>query len=70
MSSDGVARSLADALALLVQFVDGRPEDATEDDDVQALEGVASVLQQVVGEDRIQIRGLLGSELSEALGLD
>lgn len=70
MSSDGVARSLADALTLLVQFVDGRPEDATEDDDVQALEDVASVLQQVAGKDRIQLQGLLGSELSEALGLD
>lgn len=70
MASDDVASALAEALRLLVQFVDERPDDATQDDDVQALEDAAYVLHQVTGNSRIELTSLLGPDVSEALGLD
>jgi hypothetical protein len=68
MSNDSVAELLAEALRDLVQFVDARPDDATADDDVRALESVAYVLSQVAPEDRPRMRALLGPEFVATLG--
>jgi hypothetical protein len=58
------------ALAGLIRYVSSRPVGATVDDDVQALEDVASALQDVGPDDRKRLRHLLGSDLSGALGID
>ncbi|GAB3938636.1 hypothetical protein GCM10029976_053420 [Kribbella albertanoniae] len=68
MTGDVVAELLAEALRDLVRFVDERPDDATADDDVRALESVAHVLHQVTPEDRPRMRALLGSEFAASLG--
>jgi hypothetical protein len=62
------AEVLADALRELVSFVATRPADATEDDDVRALEDVARVLSRVAPEERGYLRELLGDEPANALG--
>ena len=69
MPDDDVARRLAEALAGLVRFVEERPSDATEDDDVRALEDVAHVLNDAAAQDRARLRALLGAEVSEWIGL-
>jgi hypothetical protein len=69
MSSDPVAELLAEALVGLIQFVEQRPEEATADDDVAALEDVAATLLRADESDRVRLVGLLGEEHSEALGL-
>jgi hypothetical protein len=68
MPNDAVAELLAEALRDLVRFVDERPDDATADDDVRALESVAYVLNRVAPEDRPRMGALLGAELMAALG--
>ena len=68
MSNDAVAELLAEALRDLVRFVDERPDDATTDDDVRALESVAYVLSQAAPEDRPRMRALLGPEFMATLG--
>ncbi|MFB6720022.1 hypothetical protein ACFCV3_07675 [Kribbella sp. NPDC056345] len=68
MAGDPVAELLAEALRDLVRFVDERPDDATADDDVRALESVAYVLDQVPPEDRSRMRALLGPEFVATLG--
>jgi hypothetical protein len=52
----------------LVLFVEHRPETATADDDVRALENFASVLSQASAADRTRVRHLLGDEVSSFLG--
>lgn len=69
MPVDDVTLRLAKALASLVRFVEERPSDATEDDDVRALEEVALVLNGAASQDRARLRALLGTEVSEWLGL-
>ena len=61
---------LAEALRGLAWFVEERPEDATADDDVRALEDVASVLHRVDQTDRGRLCDLLGAELCVAIGLE
>jgi len=51
-------------------IVDERPDDATADADVRALEDVAYVLTRVAPEDRDRLRELLGAEMSENIGLE
>ena len=63
MTTDPVAELLAEALRGLVWFVEERPEDATADDDVRALEEVASVLHRVGRAHSGRLCDLLGSEL-------
>jgi len=70
MASDQVDRLLAEALRGLVAFVEGRPEGASADEDVRALEAVAHVLQQAEPEGRRQLTNLLGPNMSEQIGLD
>jgi hypothetical protein len=69
VAADPVTHLLAEALRSLVWFVEERPEDATADDDVRALEDVASVLHRVGDADRDRLCDLLGAELCGALGL-
>jgi len=59
MSNDVVALLLAEALRDLARFVDNRPDDATADDDVKALESVAYFLSQVPLQDQPRMRELL-----------
>jgi hypothetical protein len=70
VSDAAVAGLLADALRGLVRFVDERPDDATADDDVRALEDVAYVLNRVAPEDQERLKALLGDELSSSIGLE
>jgi hypothetical protein len=69
MTQDPVAELLAEALRDLCSYVDRREESFTEDDDVRALESVASVLSQVPPGDLARLRSLLGPEVAFALGL-
>ena len=69
MPDDDATLRLAEALASLVRFVEERPSDAIEDDDVRALEEVALVLNGAASQDRARLRALLGTEVSEWLGL-
>jgi hypothetical protein len=69
VSDAAIADLLAEALRGLVRFVEGRPDDATADDEVRALEDVAYVLTRVTPEDRERLMGLLGDELSSRMGL-
>jgi hypothetical protein len=69
MPPDPVQQALAEALRALVAFVAGRPEDASADDDVRALEDAAYVLQQVEQGDRDRLTELLGPVVAEQLGL-
>lgn len=61
---------LAEALRDLVLFVEHRPEPATEDDDVRALEDLVSVLGQASPTDRNRMKLLLGDEVYSYLGWD
>jgi hypothetical protein len=67
---DALTRLLGEALRDLVLFIEQRPEDATADDDVRALEGVAHLLNQVAPSDRTRVRHLLGDEVFPMLGWD
>lgn len=69
MTTDPVSELLAEALRGLVWFVEGRPEDATADDDVRALEDVASVLHRVGHAHKGRLCDLLGAKLCVALDL-
>ena len=51
-------------------FVEHRPESATHDDDVQALEDFAYVLSQAFPADRTRVKHLLGDEVYTFLGWD
>jgi hypothetical protein len=68
-STDPVAGLLAEALRRLVDYVENRPGDATDDDDVRALEDVAHVLLQISLADRPRLVGALGDRHSRWLGL-
>ena len=52
-----------------MSYVDRRDDSFTEDDDVRALEDVATTLRDVAPEDVDQLTALVGSELAIALGL-
>ncbi len=64
-----VAAILAEALRGLIDFVDSRPSDATEDDDVKALEDVAYVLNKVSPEQASRLIAVLGERHSWEAGL-
>lgn len=66
---DNLLALVAEALCDLIDFVEGRPDDATEDDDVRALEDTTYVLQQVGSADRERLIQLLGSERARSFGL-
>jgi hypothetical protein len=65
---DHLTTLLGEALRDLVLFVEHRPETATADDDVRALENFASVLSQASAADRTRVRHLLGDEVFSFLG--
>ena len=67
--STEVEQRLAEALRGLVDFTERRPDDATADDDIRALEDAAFVLQGASPAARVQLVELLGPELSYGLGL-
>ena len=67
---DDLTTLLGEALRDLVLFVEHRPESATEDDDVRALEDFAHVMSQVGPADRVRVRQLLGEEVFSMLGWD
>lgn len=67
--SDALVQVLAEALCGLVDYVERRPEDATDDDDVNALEDVAHALSGVPSESVPRLVEALGIERSRALGL-
>lgn len=60
---------LAAALKSAVSFIEHRPSDATADDDVTALEGVAAELLQIPQQDLNRLVDVLGSELADWTGL-
>jgi hypothetical protein len=64
------ATVLASALRGLVEYVDARTDDDTEDDDVRALEDVAAVLQQAPPEAQTRLREMWGEEFAEEVGLE
>ena len=68
-SQDPLVAPLAKTVALLLEYIDQRPDDATADDDVKALESAAYVLTQVEPTDRERMATLLGAETSRAVGL-
>jgi hypothetical protein len=68
MSNDAVAELIAEAVRGLVRFVDERPDGATADGDVRALEDVVYILNQVDPEDEPRLRALLGPEFVAILG--
>ncbi|KRB73999.1 hypothetical protein ASE01_18565 [Nocardioides sp. Root190] len=68
MPEDALPRLLAEALRDLVLFIENRPDDATADDDMRALEDVAYVLNQVAAADRTRARDLLGDEVIAMFG--
>ena len=70
MPEDPLTKSLAQALRDLVNFVENRPDDATADDDVRALEDFAYVLNQLALADRVRARALLGDDIVTMLGWD
>lgn len=70
VEEDHLTTLLAEALRDLVLFVEHRPEDATADDDVRALESFAHVLSQASTTDRARVRHLLGDEVFSFLGWD
>lgn len=67
---DHLTTLLAEALRDLVLFVENRPEDATPDDDVRALQDFAYLLSQASPADRARVRHLLGDQVSAFLGWD
>lgn len=69
MTQDPLAVLLAQALRDLVDYVEVRDDSFTDDDDVRALEGVASVLHQVEPTDIGRLRNLLGPKMSVEVGL-
>ena len=68
-AADPLLPVLADAVCLLLEYVAQRPDDASADDDVKALESAAYILNQVAPEDRERLVGLLGAKHSRAVGL-
>ena len=68
MADDLVTALLARALRDLVLFVEHRPDAATADDDLKALEDFADVMHQVQVGSRPQLRALLGEEVYGMLG--
>jgi hypothetical protein len=68
MSTDTVT-TLADALAGLVAHIDRRLAAATEDDDVRALEDVASKLSRLPADQQARLRALMGRSVADDLGL-
>lgn len=65
---DDLTTLLGEALRDLVLFVESRPDHATQDDDVRALEGVAWTLDRAAPADKERIREVLGDDVSSMLG--
>ena len=66
---DDLLALVAEALCDLIDFVEGRLGDATEDDDVRALESTVHVLQRVDSADHERLIRLLGQERARGFGL-
>jgi hypothetical protein len=69
VENDPLVLALAEALRNLIGFVSTRPDDASIDDDVRALEDVAWTLKQVPSRHQDRLIRLLGAGTSAALGL-
>jgi hypothetical protein len=67
-------KHLAAALALAIHYLEERSPTCTEDDDVEALEGIATELEQATSEERQSLIAALLSigraDLVEGFGLD
>jgi hypothetical protein len=61
--------ALAAALSSLVAYVDQRPQDATEDDDVRALESAAHELAALSTADQRRLRHYLPEAVADGLGV-
>ena len=68
MPEDHLTTLLGEALRDLVLFVEHRPESATADDDVRALEDLAYAMNLASPADRARLRHLLGDEVCSLLG--
>lgn len=69
MAPDDVARTLGSALSSIVRFVEERPEEATADDDVRALEALAQVVSAADHNTRSRLREFLDSDVADWLDL-
>jgi len=69
MSEDAVVTLLGEALSALVRYVDERPVEATYDDDITALEGVAATLSHAHPDDVPRLMRALGPGIAADLGL-
>jgi hypothetical protein len=66
---DQLVPVLAEALRGLLDYVEGRPEHATADDDVTALEDAAASLLQIDPDQRALLIATLGDEHARIVGL-
>lgn len=69
MIQDPLAVLLAETLRNLVDYAELRDDSFTDDDDVGALEGAASVLHRVEPTDINRLRALLGPKMAFEVGL-
>lgn len=67
--TDPLLPTLASALASLVAYVEGRPDDPTEALDVRALEDVAHQLTALSLADQRRLRGWLPESIADGLGV-
>ena len=70
MPEDHLTTLLGEALRDLVLFVEHRPESATTDDAVRALEDFVYVLSRASNADRARVKDLLGDKVFAFLGWD
>lgn len=69
-SDTELAVVLAQALGGLLEYVDARTDDYTEDDDVRALEDVGAVLHSAQAEAQKRLCELWSDEVAEMAGLE
>jgi hypothetical protein len=68
-ADDALLAAFAAALSRLVTFVDTRQSQATEDDDVRALEDVGAAFTGLSAADQQRLRELLPQSVADGLGL-
>lgn len=69
-NDDVVVRAIVDALKFLTRYVEEREvPDEVADDDVKALESVASYLLDVPEEERPRLIALVGPDMADECGL-
>lgn len=69
-NDDPVVRAVVDALKFLTRYVEEREvPDEVADDDVKALESVASYLLEVPEQERPRLIALVGLDMAEECGL-